>query len=57
MNVYDKSASGILKHVVLGNGFKKIEADFAPATDGLTLFRCHQQLHLDYGFVRLFNAV
>jgi hypothetical protein len=24
---------------------------------GLTLFHCHQQLHMDYGFKLLFNVV
>jgi len=47
---------GVLKDVVLLKGFKKIEADFTPAMDGLTLFHCHQQLHMDYGFKMLFNV-
>jgi FtsP/CotA-like multicopper oxidase with cupredoxin domain len=55
-NVYGKSTAGILKDVVLVKGFKKIEADFTPAMDGLTLFHCHQQLHMDYGFKLLFDV-
>jgi hypothetical protein len=38
-------------------GFKKVEVDVIPAIDGLTLFHCHQQLHMDYGFKLLFNVV
>jgi FtsP/CotA-like multicopper oxidase with cupredoxin domain len=38
-------------------GFRKVEADVIPAMDGLTLFHCHQQLHMDYGFKLLFNVV
>jgi len=38
-------------------GFKQIEADVVPSMDGLTLFHCHQQLHMDYGFKLLFNVV
>lgn len=49
--------AGILKDVVLVKGFKRIEADVTPAMDGLTLFHCHQQLHMDYGFKLLFNVV
>ena len=48
---------GVLKDVVTVKGFKKIEADFTPAMDGLTLFHCHQQLHMDYGFMSLFRYV
>ncbi|MGD1072568.1 MAG: multicopper oxidase domain-containing protein [Bryobacteraceae bacterium] len=56
-NVNGKPTSGVLKDVVLVNGFGKIEADVTPAMEGLTLFHCHQQLHMDYGFKLLFNVV
>jgi FtsP/CotA-like multicopper oxidase with cupredoxin domain len=56
-NVYGKPTAGILKDVVLVKGFRKIEVDVTPAMDGLTLFHCHQQLHMDYGFKLLFNVV
>ena len=55
-NVYGKPTAGVMKDVVLVKGFRKIEADFMPAMDGLTLFHCHQQLHMDYGFKLLFNV-
>jgi FtsP/CotA-like multicopper oxidase with cupredoxin domain len=51
-----KPTAGILKDVVLVKGFKRIEVDVTPAMDGLTLFHCHQQLHMDYGFKLLFNV-
>jgi hypothetical protein len=44
-------------NVVLVKGFWKVDVDVTPAMDGLTLFRCHQQLHMDYGFKLLFNVV
>ena len=56
-SVYGKPASGVLKDVVLVKGYRKIEADVTPAQDGLTLFHCHQQFHMDYGFKLLFNVV
>ncbi len=56
-NVHGKPTAGILKDVVLVKGFKKIEVDVTPAMDGLTLFHCHQQLHMDYGFKLLLNVV
>jgi len=54
--VNGKPTAGILKDVVVVKGFKQIEVDVTPATDGLTLFHCHQQLHMDYGFKLLFNV-
>lgn len=56
-SVYGRPTAGVLKDVVLVKGFKKIEVDVTPAMDGLTLFHCHQQLHMDYGFKLLFNVV
>jgi FtsP/CotA-like multicopper oxidase with cupredoxin domain len=55
-NVYGKPTSGIMKDVVLVKGFRKIAVDVTPAMEGLTLFHCHQQLHMDYGFKLLFNV-
>jgi FtsP/CotA-like multicopper oxidase with cupredoxin domain len=52
-----KPTAGVLKDVVLVKGFQTIEADLTPAMEGLTLFHCHQQLHMDYGFKLLFNVV
>jgi len=55
-NVHGKPTGGVLKDVVTLKGFRKIDADFTPAMEGLTLFHCHQQLHMDYGFKLLFNV-
>jgi FtsP/CotA-like multicopper oxidase with cupredoxin domain len=55
-NVYGKPTGGVLKDVVTLRGFKKVDADFTPAMEGLTLFHCHQQLHMDYGFKMLFDV-
>jgi FtsP/CotA-like multicopper oxidase with cupredoxin domain len=56
INVHGKPTAGILKDVVLVKGFRKIEVDVTPELEGLTLFHCHQQLHMDYGFKLLFNV-
>lgn len=56
-NVHGKPTAGVMKDVVLVKGFRKIEVDFTPAMEGLTLFHCHQQLHMDYGLKTLFDAV
>ena len=55
-NVHGAATAGAMKDVVLVKGFKKVEADFTPAMDGLTLFHCHQQLHMDYGFKLVFQV-
>ncbi|MEP6717245.1 MAG: multicopper oxidase domain-containing protein [Terriglobia bacterium] len=55
--VHGKPTAGILKDVVLVKGFRQIEVDVTPAMEGLTLFHCHQQLHMDYGFKLLFDVV
>jgi len=57
VDVWGKPTAGILKDVVLVKGFRKIAVDVTPAGDGLTLFHCHQQLHMDFGFKELFNVV
>jgi FtsP/CotA-like multicopper oxidase with cupredoxin domain len=56
-NVHGKATSGVMKDVVLVKGFRKIEVDVTPTQEGLTLFHCHQQFHMDYGFKLLFNFV
>ncbi len=57
VDVHGKPTAGVLKDVALVKGFRKVTVDVTPALDGLTLFHCHQQLHMDYGFKRLFNVV
>ena len=50
-----KSTSGILKDVVMLGGFQELEFDFVANNPGPTLFHCHQQLHMDFGFMALFD--
>ncbi len=54
--VYGRPTSGMIKDVVQVKAFQKVEVDFTPSMKGLTLFHCHQQLHMDYGFKMLFNV-
>jgi len=46
--------SGILKDVVMLGGYQEAEIEFLANNRGLTLFHCHQQLHMDFGFMTLF---
>ena len=49
--------SGVMKDVVMVGGYQEIEVDFVADNPGLTLFHCHQQLHMDFGFMSLFDYV
>jgi FtsP/CotA-like multicopper oxidase with cupredoxin domain len=50
-----KATAGVMKDVVMLNGFQDLALDFVADNPGLTLFHCHQQLHMDFGFMALFN--
>ena len=49
--------AGISKDVLMLGGYQEAEIDFIAANPGLTLFHCHQQLHMDFGFMALFDYV
>jgi FtsP/CotA-like multicopper oxidase with cupredoxin domain len=53
--VAGKSTAGVIKDVVMLGGYQEVEVDFVADNPGLTLFHCHQQLHMDYGFMALFD--
>ncbi len=55
--VAGKPTSGIMKDVVMLGGFQEIEFDFIADNPGMTLFHCHQQLHMDFGFMTLLKYV
>jgi FtsP/CotA-like multicopper oxidase with cupredoxin domain len=51
------ATAGVTKDVVMLGGYQEIEFDFVADNPGLTLFHCHQQLHMDFGFMTLFDYV
>ena len=51
-----KEISGVMKDVVMVGGFQEVDIDFTANQPGLSLFHCHQQLHMDYGFMALFET-
>jgi FtsP/CotA-like multicopper oxidase with cupredoxin domain len=55
--IHGKETSGIFKDTVLVKGFSHVDVDFVADNPGLTLFHCHQNLHMDFGFMRLFEYV
>jgi len=52
-----QSTSGVMKDVVMVGGYQEVEIDFLANNPGLTLFHCHQQMHMDFGFMALFDYV
>ncbi len=49
--------SGLMKDVVVVRARSTAEVDFVASNPGLTLFHCHQQSHMDFGFMMLFHYV
>jgi FtsP/CotA-like multicopper oxidase with cupredoxin domain len=52
-----KPCAGVFKDVVMLGGYQESAIDFVADNPGLTLFHCHQQLHMDFGFMTLFDYV
>jgi FtsP/CotA-like multicopper oxidase with cupredoxin domain len=52
-----KPTAGVRKDVAMLGGFQEMEVDFTADQPGLSLFHCHMQLHMDYGFMALFDCV
>jgi FtsP/CotA-like multicopper oxidase with cupredoxin domain len=48
-----KRVSGLYKDVVVVPARSIVEADLTPLTPGPSLFHCHQQFHMDFGFMAL----
>ena len=55
VRVGGKPTSGVVKDVVMLGGYQEAEFDFVADNPGPTLLHCHQQLHMDYGFMALFD--
>jgi FtsP/CotA-like multicopper oxidase with cupredoxin domain len=50
-----RSTASAVKDVVMLGGFQELNFDFIADNPGLTLLHCHQQLHMDFGFMALFR--
>ena len=53
----NRPLSGLRKDVVVVKAKSNVEIDFVAANPGATLFHCHQQSHMDSGFMMLFRYV
>ena len=56
-NIGGKETAGVIKDVVMLGGFQEVALDFVADNPGRTLLHCHQQLHMDFGFMALFDYV
>jgi FtsP/CotA-like multicopper oxidase with cupredoxin domain len=50
-----RSTAGVFKDVFMLGGYQEAELDFVADNPGMTLFHCHQQLHMDFGFMTLLD--
>ncbi len=48
-----KATAGVVKDVVVVPAKTQVEVDFMADNPGPTLSHCHQQLHMDYGFMTM----
>ncbi len=55
--VQGRAVSGVWKDVVVLKRYARLEVDFIPSGKGLSLFHCHQQMHMDSGFKKRFEIV
>jgi FtsP/CotA-like multicopper oxidase with cupredoxin domain len=53
----DRAMSGLMKDVVNVMPLDTVAVDFIADNPGDTLVHCHQQLHMDYGFMQLIKYV
>jgi FtsP/CotA-like multicopper oxidase with cupredoxin domain len=53
VRVGDRRMSGIMKDIVVVPAWKQVEVDVHAVHPGLSLFHCHQQFHMDMGFMAM----
>jgi len=54
--VAGQATAGVIKDVVMLGGYQTMDIDFTADQLGLSLFHCHMQLHMDFGFMGLFET-
>ena len=53
VSIAGKPTAGVMKDVVMCPPRQKVEVQFVADNPGPTLFHCHQQLHMDFGFMAM----
>ena len=54
-NLDGVAMNGLMKDVLVVKAKSTAEVDFTASNPGATLFHCHQQSHMDFGFMMLFR--
>jgi FtsP/CotA-like multicopper oxidase with cupredoxin domain len=54
-SINSQPLAGLNKDVVIVPADGKVEVDFTAKNPGATLFHCHNQTHMDFGFMTLFR--
>jgi len=57
VEIYGKGTSGVIKDTVVVPAYGRASVDFTADQPGPTLFHCHIQHHMDYGFKALLRYV
>jgi FtsP/CotA-like multicopper oxidase with cupredoxin domain len=57
VSIAGKPCSGLIKDTVNIAPYSSMKVDFVADNPGKTLFHCHQQLHVDYGFMQIIEYV
>jgi FtsP/CotA-like multicopper oxidase with cupredoxin domain len=55
VEIYGKKTAGIIKDTVVTPYYGRAVVDFVADQPGLSLFHCHIQQHMDFGFKALFR--
>jgi FtsP/CotA-like multicopper oxidase with cupredoxin domain len=55
VDVNGKKTSGVIKDTVVVPNYGRVSVDLVANQPGLTLFHCHNQQHMDFGFKALFH--
>ncbi|HJU17722.1 MAG TPA: multicopper oxidase domain-containing protein [Stellaceae bacterium] len=55
VEIAGRPTARVMKGVAMLGGCQRMAIDFVADDPGRTLFHCHQQLHMDYGFMALFD--
>jgi FtsP/CotA-like multicopper oxidase with cupredoxin domain len=55
VEINGKASAGLMKDTVIVPGYGRATVDMVADQPGLTLFHCHIQQHMDYGFKALFR--
>lgn len=54
--IADSPTAGLVKDVAMLGGYQSMDLDFTADQPGLVLLHCHSQLHMDFGFMALFET-